>query len=73
MSADNGLDIVVAGFPQWQAATAHGGLTPPTGTCSTLGLLQDAAAAFAGVAPRSPKRRLKQVSRTGGIYYELLP
>jgi esterase/lipase superfamily enzyme len=33
-------------------------------------VLQDAAAAFAGVPPS--KRDLKQVSRTGGLYYELL-
>ncbi|MBV8637502.1 MAG: alpha/beta hydrolase [Candidatus Eremiobacteraeota bacterium] len=36
-------------------------------------VLQDAAAAFAGIPPTSPKRDLKQVSRTGGLYYELPP
>jgi esterase/lipase superfamily enzyme len=35
-------------------------------------VLGDAAAAFAGIPPTSPRRGLKQVSRTGGIYYELL-
>ncbi len=36
-------------------------------------VLEDAAAAFAGIPPMSPRRRLKQVSRSGGVYYELLP
>jgi esterase/lipase superfamily enzyme len=33
----------------------------------------DAAAAFAGISPDSPKRRLKQAHRPTGVYYELQP
>jgi esterase/lipase superfamily enzyme len=36
-------------------------------------VLHDAAEAFAGVPPTSERRGLKQVSREGGIYYELVP
>ncbi len=44
----------------------HGYITDPR-------VLRDAAAAFAGVSPTSPSRGLKQVSRSGSVYYELLP
>jgi esterase/lipase superfamily enzyme len=36
-------------------------------------VIADTRAAFAGVPPTSPQRALKQVSRQGGIYYELHP
>lgn len=34
-------------------------------------VLDDARAAFAGVAPNNPQRKLKRVTRDGGVYYEL--
>ena len=41
------------------------------GYMQDLPVLEDTAAAFAGVPPTSNKRQLKQVSRPGGVYYEL--
>lgn len=35
------------------------------------GVLDDVRAAFAGVAPGNPQRKLKRVAREGGVYYEL--
>lgn len=35
------------------------------------GVLDDTRAAFAGVAPNNPQRKLKRVTREGGVYYEL--
>jgi esterase/lipase superfamily enzyme len=62
----NGVDTVDVSYLKSGGKSGHGYLVDPR-------VLQDAAAAFAGVPPTSPRRGLKQVSRTGGIYYELLP
>ncbi len=62
----NGVDTVDVSYLKSGGKSGHGYLLVPR-------VLQDAAAAFAGVPPTSPTRGLKQVSRTGGIYYELLP
>jgi esterase/lipase superfamily enzyme len=62
----NGVDTVDVSYLKSGGKSGHGYLVDPR-------VLQDAAAAFAGVPPASPRRGLKQVSRTGGIYYELLP
>ncbi|MEO6836566.1 MAG: alpha/beta hydrolase [Candidatus Tumulicola sp.] len=62
----NGVDTVDVSYLKSGGNAGHGYLLDPR-------VLQDAAAAFAGVPPTSPKRGLKRVSRTGGIYYELLP
>jgi esterase/lipase superfamily enzyme len=62
----NGVDTVDVSYLKSGGKSGHGYLVDPR-------VLQDAAAAFAGVPPTSPRRGLKQVSRTGGVYYELLP
>lgn len=62
----NGVDTVDVSYLKSGGKSGHGYLLDPR-------VLQDAAAAFAGVPPTSPRRGLKQVSRTGGVYYELLP
>jgi esterase/lipase superfamily enzyme len=62
----NGVDTVDVSYLKSGGKSGHGYLLDPR-------VLQDAAAAFAGVPPASPSRGLKQVSRTGGVYYELLP
>jgi esterase/lipase superfamily enzyme len=62
----NGVDTVDVSYLKSGGKSGHGYLLDPR-------VLQDAAAAFVGVPPTSPKRGLKQVSRTGGVYYELLP
>jgi esterase/lipase superfamily enzyme len=62
----NGVDTVDVSYLKAGGRSGHGYVVDPR-------VLRDAAAAFAGVAPTSPHRGLKQVSRTGGLYYELLP
>lgn len=62
----SGVDTVDVSYLKSGGKSGHGYLVDPR-------VLQDAAAAFAGVPPTSPRRGLKQVSRTGGVYYELLP
>jgi esterase/lipase superfamily enzyme len=62
----NGVDTVDVSYLRSGGNSGHGYLLDPR-------VLEDAAEAFAGIPPTSPKRDLKQVSRTGGIYYELLP
>jgi esterase/lipase superfamily enzyme len=62
----NGVDTVDVSYLKSGGNAGHGYLLDPR-------VLRDAAAAFAGVPPTSPTRGLKQVSRTGGIYYELPP
>jgi esterase/lipase superfamily enzyme len=62
----NGVDTVDVSYLKSGGKSGHGYLLDPR-------VQQDAAAAFAGVPPTSSKRGLKQVSRTGGVYYELLP
>jgi esterase/lipase superfamily enzyme len=62
----NGVDTVDVSYLKSGGKSGHGYLVDPR-------VLQDAAAAFAGVPPTSPRRGLKQVSRPGGVYYELLP
>ena len=62
----SGVDTVDVSYLKSGGKSGHGYLLDPR-------VLQDAAAAFAGAPPTSPKRGLKQVSRTGGVYYELLP
>jgi esterase/lipase superfamily enzyme len=62
----NGVDTVDVSYLKSGGKSGHGYLLDHR-------VLQDAAAAFAGVSPTSPKRGLKQISRTGGFYYELLP
>jgi esterase/lipase superfamily enzyme len=62
----NGVDTVDVSYLKAGGTSGHGYLVDPR-------VLQDAAAAFAGVPPTSPHRGLKQASRTGGDYYELLP
>lgn len=62
----NGVDTVDVSYLKSGGNSGHGYLTDPR-------VLQDAAAAFAGVPPTSPRRGLKQVSRARGVYYELLP
>lgn len=59
-----GVDTVDVSYLNSGGKGGHGYVTDPS-------VLRDAAAAFAGVPPA--RRGLKQVSRTGGIYYELLP
>jgi esterase/lipase superfamily enzyme len=58
----NGVDTVDVSY----FSNGHNYLLDPR-------VLQDTAAAFAGVPPTSHRRGLKQVSRDGAIYYELLP
>ncbi len=62
----NGVDTVDVSYLKSGGKSGHGYLVDPR-------VLRDAAAAFAGVPPTSPHRGLKQASRTGGDYYELLP
>ncbi|MBV8530354.1 MAG: alpha/beta hydrolase [Candidatus Eremiobacteraeota bacterium] len=62
----DGVDTVDVSYLKSGGKSGHGYLLDSR-------VLQDAAAAFAGVPPTSPARGLKQVSRTGGVYYELLP
>ncbi len=62
----NGVDTVDVSYLKSGGKSGHGYLLDPR-------VLQDAAVAFAGVSPTSPRRGLKQVARTGGVYYELLP
>ena len=62
----NGVDTVDVSYLKSGGKSGHAYLLDPR-------VLQDAAAALAGVPPTSPRRGLKQVSRTGGVYYELLP
>lgn len=62
----NGVDTVDVSYLKSGGKSGHGYLLDPR-------VLLDAAAAFGGVPPTSPRRGLKQVSRTGGVYYELLP
>lgn len=61
-----GVDTVDVSYLKSGGKSGHGYLEDPR-------VLQDAAAAFAGVPPTSPSRGLKQASRSGGVYYELLP
>ena len=60
----NGVDTVDVSYLNTGGNSGHGYILEPR-------VLQDAAAAFAGIPPTSPKRGLKQVSRSGGVYYEL--
>ncbi len=62
----SGVNTVDVSYLKQDDETGHGYLLDPP-------VLQDTAAAFAGVPPTSPRRDLKQVSRSGGIYYELRP
>jgi esterase/lipase superfamily enzyme len=62
----SGVDTVDVSYLKSGGKNGHGYILDPR-------VLHDAAAAFAGVPPTSPQRGLKQVSRTGGLYYELLP
>lgn len=59
----SGVDTVDVSYLNIGGNSGHGYLLDSR-------VLQDAAAAFYGVPPTSPKRGLKQVSRSGGIYYE---
>jgi esterase/lipase superfamily enzyme len=61
----DGVDTVDVSYLKSGGNNGHGYLLDPR-------VLEDAAAAFDGVPPTSPSRGLKQVSRTTGIYYELL-
>jgi esterase/lipase superfamily enzyme len=62
----NGVDTVDVSYHNGGGGSGHGYILEPR-------VLQDAAAAFAGIPPTSSKRGLKQVSRSGGVYYELRP
>lgn len=62
----NGVDTEDVSYLNTGGKNGHGYITD-------FRVLQDAAAAFAGISPTSPRRGLKQVSRSGGVYYELLP
>ena len=62
----NGVDTVDVSYLDIGGNSGHGYILEPR-------VLDDAAAAFYGIPPTAPKRGLKQVSRAGGIYYELLP
>jgi esterase/lipase superfamily enzyme len=62
----NGVDTVDVSYLDTGGKSGHGYIEDPR-------VLSDAAAALYGIPPTSPKRRLKQVSRSGGVYYELLP
>jgi esterase/lipase superfamily enzyme len=62
----NGVDTVDVSELKSGGQAGHDYLSDPR-------VQADAAAAFQGVAPTSPKRGLKRVSRAGGTYYELLP
>lgn len=59
----NGVDTVDVSYLKSGGNGGHGYLLDPR-------VLHDAAAAFYGVPPTSPKRGLKQVSRSRGVYYE---
>lgn len=61
----NGVDTVDVSYLDTGGKSGHGYITDER-------VLKDAAAAFAGVPPTSPSRGLKQVSRPGGFYYEIL-
>ena len=60
----DGVDTVDVSYLKSGGKSGHGYLLDPR-------VQQDAAAAFAGIPPAG--RGLKQVSRSGGDYYELLP
>ncbi|MBV8244690.1 MAG: alpha/beta hydrolase [Candidatus Eremiobacteraeota bacterium] len=60
----SGVDTVDVSYLNGGGNSGHGYLLDPP-------VLKDAASAFAGVPPT--RRALKQVSRTGGVYYEMLP
>ncbi|HEY2473774.1 MAG TPA: alpha/beta hydrolase, partial [Candidatus Cybelea sp.] len=62
----SGVDTVDVSYLKAGGKSGHGYLLDAR-------VLKDANAAFSGVSPTSPKRGLKQVSRTTGVYYELLP
>lgn len=62
----SGVDTVDVSYLNTGGNSGHSYILDPP-------VLEDAAAAFAGIPPTSAKRRLKQVSRSGGVYYELLP
>ncbi|MBV8154682.1 MAG: alpha/beta hydrolase [Candidatus Eremiobacteraeota bacterium] len=62
----NGVNTVDVSYLDAGGKSGHGYLLDPQ-------VQRDTAAAFAGVPPTSHLRGLKQVSRSGGIYYELLP
>jgi esterase/lipase superfamily enzyme len=62
----NGVDTVDVSYLDIGGNSGHGYILDPR-------VLNDAAAAFYGIPPTSPKRGLKQVSRSGGIYYEMRP
>ncbi|HEY6325903.1 MAG TPA: alpha/beta hydrolase [Candidatus Cybelea sp.] len=59
----SGTDTVDVSYLKSGGKSGHGYLLDPR-------VQQDAAAAFAGVPPL--RRDVKQVSRAGGVYYELL-
>lgn len=60
----NGVDTVDVSYLKSGGKSGHGYLLDPR-------VQEDAAAAFAGVSPT--RRGLRQVSRSGRTYYELLP
>lgn len=60
----SGVDTVDVSYLKSGGKSGHGYLLDPR-------VQRDTAAAFAGVPPA--RRNLKQVSRAGGVYYELLP
>ncbi|HKE36737.1 MAG TPA: alpha/beta hydrolase, partial [Candidatus Baltobacteraceae bacterium] len=60
----NGVDTVDVSYLNSGGKGGHGYITDPR-------VLRDTASAFAGVPPT--RRGLKQVSRDGGIYYEMMP
>lgn len=63
--AGSGVDTVDVGYYKGSDSVGHSYMTG-------VPVLEDAAKAFAGIPPTSDQRRLKQVTREGGIYYELL-
>jgi esterase/lipase superfamily enzyme len=62
----DGVDTVDVSYLNSGGGSGHVYLLDPR-------VLRDAAEAFAGVPPTSPRRGLKQAQRPGGDYYELLP
>jgi esterase/lipase superfamily enzyme len=61
-----GVDTVDVSYLNSGGGSGHGYIEDPR-------VLQDAAAAFAGVSPASPYRGLKPATRGTSVYYELLP
>lgn len=61
----SGVDTVDVSYLNAGGGSGHGYIDDPR-------VLDDALAAFYAIPPTSPKRGLKQASRSGGVYYEMV-